>query len=159
MAMQSQVYSSCCVGVAGDMATPDQSIYQAVNYTAGGTMTVGNFAFADSTYPATVAKAGGSALLGIVQRNLSYPNYTVTDAGSLQVTSGATVTIATKGDYWVQVTSGTSATVGQKAFANSTTGAITTGSASASVSGFVETPWKVKQVADGGMVLISNWDN
>lgn len=159
MAFQSQVYTSVAPGVAGDPATPDQAIYQAVNYTAEAACTVGNFCFA-GTDAGTQAKptAASGQPLGLVQRNLSYPNYTITSAGSMTAPQGSTLTVAIMGDFWVKTS--TAATVGQSVFASLTDGSISTGSAGATVSGSVETAWKVKTAGDAnGLIIISNWNS
>lgn len=155
MGFQSQVFTSVAPGVAGDPATPDQMIYQAVNFTAEEDCTVGNFVFA-GTDPEWQAKPGGDAPLGLVQRNISYPNYMITSEGTLTVPAGSTLTIAVRGDFWVKTA--TAATVGQAVFADTTTGAISTGDAGGTVSGAVETTWRVKTAGDaGGMIIISAW--
>ena len=132
---QSQVELYTCEGVAGDPVTPNQGVYTPVNFLAGeGGVDVGAFAFADSTNPSTIAKAAGSGQpLGIVQRNLSYPNYVLTSLGTLHVPEGEGLTIAVKGDFWLVAPS--AATVGQKVFVNNTDGTISLGSAGATVSG------------------------
>lgn len=157
MGFQKQVYTSVAPGVAGDLATPDQAIYQAVNFTAEEPCTIGNFVFASTTEPETQAVAAGSgAPLGLVQRNLSYPNWDVTSAGTLVVPAGSTLTVAILGDFWVVST--TDATVGQAVFAGETDGSISTDDAGATVSGSIETSWRVKKGgAAGEPIIISNW--
>lgn len=155
---QSQVDLYISEGVAGDPVTPNQAVYTPVNFLAGeGGVDVGAFAFADSTYPSTIAKAAGSGQpLGIVQRNLSYPNYTLTSIGTLHVPEGEGLTIAVKGDFWMVAPA--DAAVGKKVFVNNTTGAITINTAGTSVEGATETPWVVKTPAtSGGMMVVSNW--
>lgn len=159
MAFQSQVYTSVAPGVAGDPATPDQAIYQAVNYTAEAACTVGNFCFA-GTDAGTQAKPGAASgkPLGLVQRNIVYPNYSIKSDGSLVAPEGSTLTVAVMGDFWVK--SSTQATVGQSVYASLTDGSVSTNSAGQTVSGSVETTWKVKTpAAANGMCIISNWAN
>lgn len=155
MGMQTQVGLYLAPAVAGDMATPDQSVYQAQNYTAETDVNIGTFAFA-GTDAATQAKQGGSAVLGFVQRVINYVNYDITSAGSMTVKAGDTLTIAVKGDYWAKTL--TAATVGQKVYANTTDGTIKTDDAGQTVAGHVETDWVVKTAgAANDLIIISNW--
>lgn len=158
MAFQSQVYTSLAQGVAGDPATPNQAVYTPQNFLAGsGGVNVGAFAFPVTSAADTLAIATGAGKpLGIVQRNLSYPNYTVISEGTLHVDEGQALTIAVKGDFWMQAPA--SATVGQKVYVDNTSGTISLNSAGATVSGSTETDWIVKTPAiSGGMMIVSNW--
>lgn len=157
-AFQAQVYTSVAPGVAGDPATPDQAIYTPQNFLAGsGGVDAGAFAFAYSSAADTIAIATGAGKpLGIVQRNLSYPNYTLTSEGTLHIAEGEALTIAVKGDFWMQAPA--AATVGQKVYVDNTSGTISLNSAGATVSGSTETDWTVKTPAtSGGMMIVSNW--
>lgn len=159
MAFQSQVYTSVAPGVAGDPATPDQAIYQAVNFTAEADCKVGNFVFA-GTDAGTQAKpsAVSGQPIGLVQRNISYVNYNITSDGTLVAPEGSTLTVAVLGDFWVKTT--TAATVGQSVYVSLTDGSVSTDAAGETVSGSVETTWKVKTPADAnGMIIISNFAN
>lgn len=157
MGFQKQVYTSVASGVAGDPATPDQAIYQAVNYTAETAVTVGNFVFA-GTDPGTQAKASSEsdAPIGLVQRNISYVNSDITSAGTLVVPAGSTLTVAVFGDFYVKTKS--AATVGQAVYASLTDGSISTAAAGSTVSGSIETAWRVKTAgAANDTIIISNW--
>ena len=158
MGMQTQVNRYTAPGVAGDPATPDQMIYQPVNFTAEGDVTVGNFVFASTTAPGTHAVAAGSgAPLGLVQRELNHVNYDVMSPGTLVLPEGSTLAVAVRGDFWVKTS--TAATVGQAVFANETDGSISTDDAGATVSGSVETTWRVKTAGDANdLIIISNWE-
>lgn len=154
MALQSQVNVSAALGVAGDKATPDQSIYTPINYVAGASgATVGTFCWAGST--AGVADGTGiGAPLGLVERVINYPNYDVDSAGTMTVPAGFPLTVAVKGDYWIKAAA--AAAVGADVYVNNTTGAIT----GASGDGYVAvTGWKFKTAAAaaGDMAIISNW--
>ena len=157
MAFQSQVYTSVAPGVPGDLATPDQAIYQAQQYTAEADCKVGNFCFA-GTDAATQAKPGAvSGLpLGLVQRVINYVNYSVTSNGTLVVPAGNTLTVAVLGDFFVKTS--TQATVGQAVFASLTDGSISTASSGSTVAGSVETAWRVVTAgAANSTIIISNW--
>ncbi len=156
MGFQKQVYTSVAPAVAGDPATPDQAVYTPVNFIAEGSVTVGNFAFAGTN--AGQAKSTGSTILGIVQRNLGYFNYNLTSAGTLQVPDGSALQIAVRGDFWVKTL--TAATVGQAVFVSTTDGSVKTAASGSSVSGSVETTWRVKTAgAANDLIIISNWED
>jgi len=155
MGFQKQVNLYVAPGVAGDPATPDQSIYQPMNFTAEADCEVGCFVFA-GTDAETQCKPGGVALLGLARRNLSYFNYDVKSGASMKIPAGATVTVALRGDYWVKTL--TAASVGQAVFASSTDGSIKTGASGADIDGYVETTWRVKTAgAANDLIVISNW--
>jgi hypothetical protein len=65
------------------------------------------------------------------------------------------VTVAVKGDYFV--VTATAATVGQAVFAM-TDGTIKTDASGATVTGGIETSWRVKTAGSANdVILISNW--
>lgn len=150
MAFQTQVNAYRAVGVAGQAATPDQSIYTPINYLSDGTAKVGCFAFLTE---GNTAGCAGSDVLGLVERNIVYPIYDVSSSSLETVPQGYALTIAVKGDYYVEST--TTAAVGDVVYVSSTDGSISCGS------GDVETSWIVKDALDAGsaagLVLISNW--
>lgn len=162
MAFQEQVNRYRAVGIAGQAATPDQSVYTAKNYLSDGTAKIGCFVFADTETP-NHATATGTAgpVLGLVERNIVYPIYDVSKGALDTAPEGYGLTIAVRGDYYVQSTSATN-TVGNAVFASLTDGTIQTGTAGSTVSGCVETPWTVKDVLEAGtakgLILISNWN-
>ena len=155
MALQKKVELYRAIGVPGAMATPDQSIYTVLNYTAETDISVGSFAFAGTEE--TEAKATGSATpLGLVVRNQVYPIYDVETSGTLVVPAGSTLTIAVRGDFYVKTTS--AAQAGDKVWASTTDGTIKT-SANASESGFVDTGWTVKLGGSANdTIIISAWN-
>lgn len=155
MALQSVVGLYRAAGVAGDKATPNQSVYFPLNLFADASGVVaGTFVWQDSNGDATNTKGTGKPL-GLVERNLSYPNYDVLSGASMLLKEGEAPMIAVKGDYYVTTT--TTATVGQKVFALAD-GTIATAAAGGTVSGGVETDWKVLSAgATGELILISNW--
>lgn len=162
MAFQEQVNRYRAVGIAGQAATPDQSVYTAKNYLSDGTAKIGCFVFADTETPnhATATGAAGP-VLGLVERNIVYPIYDVSNGALDTAPEGYGLTIAVRGDYYVQSTSATNA-VGNAVFASLTDGTIQTGTAGSTVAGCVETPWTVKDVLEAGkakgLILISNWN-
>ena len=117
MPLQSQVNLSVAPGVAGDKATPDQSIYTPLNPLAAVALPVGRFVFPvvdsgviDNTQATNVAGTA-TAVLGFVERVINYVNYEIFSDGTLTVPAGSNLTVAVKGDYWAVST--TKATVGQ----------------------------------------------
>lgn len=158
MALQTAVGLYRALGVAGDKATPDQSVYFPINMFADEDgVACGTFVWRDADGDATNTQASGVKPIGLVERNLSYPQYTVTVGASLVIPEGQTVMTAVRGDYYVETT--TAATVGQKVFALAD-GTIATDAAGATVNGGIETDWEVVTAgAIGDLIIISNWRN
>ena len=154
MGLQKKVGLYNPVAVAGDKATPDQSIYTPINYLADEDgVKVGTFCWVTST-PNVVASttSGTSAPLGFVERNLSYPQYNVTVDGSLVMPEGQVPNIATRGDYFV-VTKEV-CTVGGKVYVDKTNGDIL----AAAGSNGIDTGWTFAtagQIDD--TVIITKW--
>lgn len=159
MPLQKQVNTSVAFGVAGDKATPDQSVFTPVNPVAAVALPVGGFVFpvvdggvTDNTQATNVA-GNAIAVLGFVERVINYINTDVLSDGSLIVPQGSNLTVAVKGDYWAVST--TAATVGQSVLASTADGSISTGTAD---SDHIDTGWKVKTPgAIGEPIIISNW--
>ena len=161
MAFQEQVGRYRAQGVAGQAATPDQSVYTVKNYLSDGSAKIGAFAFvnAENAGQAGITGTSATAVLGLVERVVQYPIYDVRDEAITTVPEGYGLTIAVRGDYYVDTTA--AATVGDAVFASQTDGTIKTAAAGSSQSGFIETPWRVKDALDAteaaGLILISNW--
>ena len=153
MPLQTAVNTVIAAAVAGDKATADQSIYTPLNHLAGeGGTTVGTFGWIQSD--GTVIDTGSTVPSGFVERVIEYPNYTVTDDGSLLIPQGFPVTLAVKGDYWVQTTQ--ACTVGGQVYVNKTTGAIE--ATNSSGTNVAATGWLFKMAGEANdMVIISNW--
>lgn len=160
MAFQSVVNRYRARGVAGQAATPDQSIYTAKNYLSDGTVKVGAFAYAKAGTDNTATVSGSGTVLGLVERVITFPIYDVREEASVTVPKGYGVTIAVRGDYYVETTA--TATVGDAVFASNTDGTIKTAAAGSTQSGFTETPWRVKDILEsgssGGLILVSDWN-
>ena len=102
MPLQSQVNLSVAPGVAGDKATPDQSIYTPLNPLAAVALPVGRFVFPvvdsgviDNTRATNVAGTA-TAVLGFVERVINYVNYELLSDGTLTVPAGSNLTVAVK---------------------------------------------------------------
>ena len=159
MPLQSQVNLSVAPGVAGDKATPDQSIYTPLNPLAAVALPVGRFVFPvvdsgaiDNTRATNVAGTA-TAVLGFVERVINYVNYEIFSDGTLTVPEGSNLTVAVKGDYWAVST--TKATVGQAVLASTADGSISTGTPDGT---HLDTGWVVKTPGEiGEPIIISNW--
>lgn len=122
--------------------------------TAG--VTVGLFAWQAST--GKVLNSGSGVPSGFVGRagNMQLiTTFLAEYGGSIPV--GLPVTLYTAGDFWATANTN-AAVVGQKVFASLTTGATQTGAAGATISGFIETPWKVASAASTGELFkMTTW--
>lgn len=154
--LQSQVNTDLAAAVPGQKATPDQSIYTPNNFVAGQNGTqVGTFCWIDGSNPGAVdgTTSGADAPLGFVERVISTYMYDVTESGTLTVPAGQAVTVAVRGDYWVQTTE--SATVGGQVYVDKTNGNILSAVGS---NGIACPGWVFRTAGDADdMVIISNW--
>lgn len=121
-------------------------------------VTVGYAVWPDPDDTATVimSNAGGADKpAGIVVRDMA--SIIPCDAeASMQLAAGRPVAVAVRGDLLIAAPA--AATVGQKVFANTTTGALALGAAGGSVASSVETDWIVRSAgAAGDIIHISNW--
>lgn len=140
--------------------------YTAYNYVSDGTVAAGTFAFAD---PADAANgmpqlahskvASNGRLLGFVQRVHSGV-VNVPFASSTNIyTSGQSVTIATRGQFYMAVPDSGSATEGQSVLCDPTTGVITFGTAGTTN----DTGWVVHllqgetSAGEGDLVIIEHY--
>lgn len=90
--------------------------------------------------------------VGFVERDTNIG--VITDwqgTATMVVPKGLQVSIYDRGDFFVVAT--TAATVGQKVFANDTTGTIATGAAGATVAGHTETNFTVASAGSAGVVI------
>lgn len=156
MALQTSVVTAAPVAVPGMAATPDQSIYTPLNYLADASGVVaGTFVWLDSDGNLTNTQVASTLPVGLVERVLNYPIYNITADGDNTVPASYPVTCAVKGDYYV--VTATAATVGQAVFAM-TDGTIKTDASGATVTGGIETSWRVKTAGSADdVILISNW--
>ena len=157
MALQSSVGLYAPVAVPGQAATPNQSIYTAKTYLADDTygVKVGQFVWIDSDGNASNTQVASTLPLGLAERVIDVPNYTVTSEGTMVVPPTMPVTVAVKGDYYVKTL--TAATVGQAVFAM-LDGTVKTAASGSSVTDGIETSWRVKTTGSANdIILISNW--
>lgn len=157
MSFQSSVNLYPAAAVAGDRASQNPTVYMPFNYKAGSAaVKVGGFVWNDSTNADEVVAAGSGAPLGFVERELNKVNYNLTSEGTLTLSEGSNLAVAVKGDFYV-VADGT-VTVGMKAYASLTTGAVTFDDAGETKSGYIETSFKALTAgASGDLIVMSNW--
>lgn len=155
MALQSQVNRLISPAVAGDKATPDQSIYTPINYVADASgVACGSFCWPGSV-AGTVSgtTTGDAAPLGFVERVINAPNFAPLDDGTLIIPEGYPLTVAVKGDYWVEAAA--TVTAGTAVYVDKTNGKIY---GSAATNNIAASGWTFKTAASTGeMVIISNW--
>ena len=103
----------------------------------------------------TLTSPPRSKPLGIVVRDMA-STIPCADEATMQIEAGRPVAVAVRGDLLIAAPA--AATVGQKVFANYTTGALSLGAAGGSVASSVETDWVVRSAgASGDIIHISNW--
>lgn len=130
--------------------------------TAGeGGVTVGNAVWLDPDAPTTVIMETAQVAsaypppVGIVVRDMA-STIPCADEATMQIEAGRPVAVAVRGDLLIAAPA--AATVGQKIFANYTTGALSLGAAGGSVASSVETDWVVRSAGQTGDIIhISNW--
>ena len=118
-------------------------------------LTVGRFAWAVDN---VASNAGTGAPSGFVNRDGQASITTWLGQASNLIQPGREVTLMVAGDFWARTS--TAATRGQKIFASLTTGQVQTGAAGATISGYVETPFKAGSACEANeLVKISTWSN
>lgn len=118
-------------------------------------LTVGRFAWA---VDGVASNTGTGAPSGFVNRDGQASITTWLGQASNLIQSGREVTLMVAGDFWARTS--TAATRGQKIFASLTTGQVQTGAAGATISGYVETPFKAGSACEANeLVKISTWSN
>lgn len=142
------------VAIAGDRASQNPTVYVPTNFLAGGVVNVGGFVWRDTTNPATEVVASGSgAPLGFIERTINHDNFNIEVEGTLAIPEEGNVTVAQKGDFFVVADGAVS--IGDKVYANTTTGAVTFTSGEGAVdTGYVA---MTAAAATGELVIISNW--
>jgi hypothetical protein len=159
MSFQTAMQVDPALGVEGQQATDAPvAIFSRLAVTAG--VTVGRFVWPYSTDPAQVQNSGSGTPFGFAARDETGVITTYLAESAMLVPGGFPVQIAMQGEFFAKTLTVT--TYGQKVFASTTTGEVKTGAAGATISGYVETPWKVKSgvaAAIGDLIEISTWVN
>lgn len=162
MPFQQSVNTYPAAGVTGQQAGLNPIAMLLPVPTAGeGGVTVGNAVWVDPDAPSTVIMETAQVSsaypppVGIVLRDMA-STIPCTDEATMQIAEGRPVAVAVRGDLLIAAPA--AATVGQKIFANYTTGALSVGAAGGSVASAVETAWVVRSAGQTGDIIhISNW--
>ena len=143
------------VAIEGDRANQNPTIYDAVNFLAGsGGVKVGGFVFRDPSDESQVVMTGSSVAVveGFVERVQNVNGFTF-DPASMDIAEGENVTVARKGDFYVEADGAVS--VGDTLYTNYETGTYTfTSGAKTTDTGYKA---KTSASASGDMVIVSNW--
>ena len=151
---QNKVNLVPAIGLPGAYAAVNPIVSTAKGYIAKVNVPVGGFCWEDTTNAGQVNPSGSGAPLGFVVREVAYTMCN-TDAINY-VPAGGNVSVQKKGDFFVQAAA--AVTKGQKVFASLTTGAVSGGTAGATVEGAVETDFYFVTSAGAGEIsVISNW--
>lgn len=104
-----------------------------------------------------LANTGTGQPAGFVHRNHQAIYYALLDEATMTIPQGyGGADTLTQGDFWVRTT--TAATRGQKVFASTTDGSVSTGDAGATVEGSVETKFTVASDAEADeLIKITSW--
>ena len=164
MSFQTAVNIFLPVAVAGDFASTNPRANVLASSTGAGLVagssgvTVGAFAWVDSD-GLTVSNTGSNAPHGFVHRDQNTTITVFLAEASQVIKAGFNMALCDAGDFWVNNGNSSAASViGQKAFANNTTGLVQFAAANASVAGCTETKWYAKTAAAAGsLVKISSW--
>ncbi len=143
------------VAIEGDRANQNPTIYDAVNFLAGtGGVKVGGFVFRDPSDETKVLMTGSSVAVieGFVERVQNVNGFTF-DPASMDIAEGENVTVARKGDFYVEADGAVS--IGDTLYTDYETGAYTfTSGAKTTDTGYKA---KTSASASGDMVIVSNW--
>lgn len=146
-----QVSMYPAAGVHGAKATTQPSIYTPISPLVADEagIAVGSFVAAgEDEGTATATISATSDIIGFAERVINYPNYDVDSEGSLVVPEGYALTVAVKGDYYVNAPA--TVAVGDAVMVD-TAGAVAS-------DGMIDSGWVYKTSGDEGeAVIISNW--
>lgn len=138
---QTTVYSDPALAVEGDFASanPRHSLLAGAGALVAGLLglTVGRFAWANQNTGLADNFNNGGMQLGFVHRDQPALITAWLGQASMLVTSGLEVTLFDGGDYWCRFAAG--ANVGQKVFANTSTGVATAAATGSTFNGAVVT--------------------
>ena len=154
MPFQTQVKTGMAPGVAGQKCT--QNPASVLSRIAEESVTVARFAWVGTDPAKQVKNSGSGNPLGLVVRDVLGIITTFLDEFQNTILTGQPVEVATQGEFFA-VGSGVSV-YGQAVFAVLTDGSLKFDSPGATVTGAVETNYKVLEGgADGATVKISSW--
>lgn len=157
MTFPTQVNVVPAIGVAGDFASSNPRvsvINQQGAFVAGaGGVNVGLFAWADAVFNRTVLNAGVGAPTGFVAREQQAMIITYLAENGTTIQPGMPVTLYSAGDFFVANAGAGAVTIGMKAFASLTTGAIQFAATGAAIAGSIETKWVARTFAGIGELV------
>lgn len=155
--IDSQVHQYFAEGIPGRLVNENPHVYTVLNYLAGGEVKIASFVWLNSDDNPRVVNTGTGVPFGFVTTLYDY-YIRNRENDTFMALENERVTIVRQADIWAQ--SAAAVTVGQKVFANLTTGAVSTGAAGATVSGAIETSFIVKYVSpdSDNLFIMSNMD-
>ncbi|WP_046901576.1 hypothetical protein [Gluconobacter oxydans] len=161
MGFQTSVNQQPAIGVPGDFASnnPTATVLagEGALVAGSGGVTVAAFAWI-GTDGKTVTNVGTTAPDGFVHRELQGLIANIYDEATMLIPAGYMVSLYAAGDFFA--VSKTAATRGQKVFASTADGSISTGAVGATVTGAIETPFYVGSAgAAGDTIKITTWDH
>jgi hypothetical protein len=154
MPFQTLVSTQPRPAVAGDFAdqNPRSSVDAGPGALRAGTngVTIGAFAWWDTSTgvdvtsggPILVNNAGAGTPTGFVHREQQGLITTYLSEAGMVIPAGMGVTLMDTGGFWMTNSGAGQATIGQKAFASLTTGAVSFAAAGGTVAGSIETKWR-----------------
>ncbi len=147
------------IGLPGDFASanPRHSVVAPPGgFSAGaGGLTIGLFAWADSTTGQILSNAGTGLPTGILHRNFQALITVYLTEFGYTVPAGFPIgELFDDGDFFVKNAGASAVAVGMKAFANNTNGTISFAAAGATVSGSTETAWFAKTSGAAGELVV-----
>jgi hypothetical protein len=169
---QTQVFNQPAQGVAGDFASTNP--YFTYDAGPGGLVagaagvTIGNFAWVyapldPNSAPMVALSSGAGPVAGFVQRAQQGLNSTFLSDAGMTILSGLPVTVFTGGDFWVVNAGAAQAEIGQNAFANLATGAVSfaaagsvPGGASGATSAIVSTTLTLVGGVSGNILSVAS---
>lgn len=145
------------IGVQGQLASQNPAVFALNNPLADADgVTVGAFVWLDSS-DNTVSNAGTTSPLGIAVNLLAYGNNDILSGDSMTISEGMATTVLVQGDIFMLAPS--AASYGQTVYAKTTDGTLSFDDAGETITGYVETTFKVVQAgASGDIIVISNYN-
>jgi hypothetical protein len=162
MAFQTAINVTQSPAVAGDFASTNprhSTLSVPGGFVAGGSgLTVGLFAWADSSTGTILSNTGSGAPTCFVHRDMQAMITTYPGQFGMTIPAGQGVgEMFDGGDFFVRNAGAGSTTIGMKAFANTTNGTVSFAASGATVAGSVETKWYCATInATGELVKITS---
>lgn len=161
MPFPSKINAVLPVGAEGDFASANAMMsslnpVEASFITGKDGANVGRFGWSDAN--GVVSNKGTGTPTGFIHRHQTAYIYDFMGEYGNLIPAGQPVDLMSRGDFWVKTY--TTATIGQKVFANNTDGTISTGAVGGTVAGCVETLFAVASAGEAGdAIKITPWSN